>query len=887
MRSLPLYPTYPVTAIEQTQPKPLNPDCYDCELRTDKTRSPCMATEVAKEDQTGGLLVVYPSPTLDEDAVGRPFATHTARAMRDMIAADWTGPVAYTPAVRCAAGARLDPIHVEACRPYLADTVSTLKPERIICFGSHAALAVLGRKLRPFDARRAYSYTEDGVPVFTLFHPVEAANNRFIMRWLKRDLTWALTQDPPKPPTDSEYEMVDTPEDAAAVLEQMRQAKWIVFDVETAGVMFEDEFKIVCCAVALDNMRAFVWSEEALEDAATAAPLIDALRDPSVPVIGQNLKYDVTAFAADPRPWIRTTVRGVYGDTMLWRKVFESDASASLDTLSELVGMGGAKAENAVELKAASERVKKARSLAADGYGFPRGLVEQPLDWAAMYPNHGVGAFAYGLVKRDVLYRYNARDVVVTAALARLYELRISHSPTATRTWHTLLKPATHALSKVQAWGMAATKDGAEAFSAYLAHHLQDLKTKLMGWGEFNPDSAQSTARHLYERLRLPVFRTSAKTGQPSTDKAALASLRTHHQIVPLIEEYRLASKMKGTYADGMMQHIRSDGRIHGRLRLDGTRSGRLSMQEPNLQNIPSRAGRISKMAKDLFVAPPGRVLIQLDYSQLEYRVAAILSGDPVFRQVFIDGHDLHQRTAELIAPVAWGIQPEAVTKDHRRSAKTVNFGLFYGMGDESLASMLGCSNRQARKIREAVLGQFEVTAKWIDSRISYTHEQGVTWTYWDGEKARMRQLWNIASGDGGQASRAKNGSFNTPVQGSAADYCLRSLCEIVQWIEDDNLTAKVVNTVHDSIIIECDEADAHDMVYGCREIMEGWPSDGVPLVVDAEIGWSWGTLIDYQLAQEAMACEDGDLEQLSKDCGVATPLLERIHARLKTSPVD
>lgn len=846
---LPLYPSAPRLAVEDGDMLDRDPQCERCELNNGKLASPCMTTEVQKDGQTGGLLVVYPSPTYEEDQVGRPFSSQAAGDMRKQIEKHWSGHVAFAPGTRCAAGNNLAEVHADQCRAYLRKTIDELKPDRIICFGSMAAYSVLGRKLRTFDSRRSYAYTSDGIPVFTLFHPLDGMLNRFIGRWLRRDLEWALTKTPPPPPVTKSYELISSAADAQRALAKMRTSRFVVNDVETMGVMWERHFKIVCASMTTDDLTSFVWTEEALDDPAIAAPLVEALESEDIPIGGQNFKYDCNAWAADMRPWVRARVRNIYGDTLLWRKIFESDAAADLDTMAELVGLGGAKAENKAALKIAQDKVKHARAQAAKGFTLVPGLVDEALEWCVEYPDHPVDNFSYGLVERDVLYRYCARDTVVTACLMLLYEARISSAESADRVWNVLLKPATHALARVQEWGMAADPKAINAFSDYLAVHLEQIMRRMMQWGQFDPASSQSTAHQLFNVLKLPVVKlTPGKT--PSTDKHALKALRKHHPLVPLLEEFRMVSTMKNRYADGMKVFVRGDRRIHGRLLLDGTRAGRLSMRDPNLQNIPSR-GPLAKMAKDIFIAPPGRVLVQLDYSQIEYRVAAMLSQDPVFMQVFIDGHDLHQRTAELISMVAWGIPPDQVTKEHRSAAKTVNFGLFYGMGDESLAALLGCSIAQAKKIRDAVLGQFKVTAQWIEEQVRYCQQHGVTWTYWDGKRTRMRQLWNIASTDGAAASRAKNGSFNTPVQGTAADYTLKSLCEIVDWIEGDNIDAKVVNTVHDSIIIECNEHEIDDVVDTARAIMEQWPSMGVPLVADAEIGWSWGTLVDYEKALE------------------------------------
>jgi DNA polymerase-1 len=295
------------------------------------------------------------------------------------------------------------------------------------------------------------------------------------------------------------------------------------------------------------------------------------------------------------------------------------------------------------------------------------------------------------------------------------------------------------------------------------------------------------------------------------------------------------------------MAHIRADGRIHPSLKIAGTRTGRLSCANPNLQNITAPYTWYGKMARDIFSVPKGRVMVQLDFSQLELRVAAMLSGDQKMREIFMAGEDYHQKTAELIAPVAWGIRPDQVTKDHRKKAKIVNFGLLYGMGDAGLAVRIGSTKQEARKIRQGVLGSFNTYAQWSDDQVETAKGTGFTWTWWRGRLARRRSLWRILDPDGKAANTAKNGAANTPVQGTASDFCLASLVACVEWLRRTNFPAKLVLTVHDSLIFEVDIDYADELVTKVTEIMQGWPSDGVPILSDAEIGLSWGSLVGLE----------------------------------------
>jgi DNA polymerase-1 len=248
-------------------------------------------------------------------------------------------------------------------------------------------------------------------------------------------------------------------------------------------------------------------------------------------------------------------------------------------------------------------------------------------------------------------------------------------------------------------------------------------------------------------------------------------------------------------------------------------------------------------MVRDLFVAERGKVLVSLDYSQLELRVAAMLSQDPVMLAIYESGVDFHQKTAEMISMVAWGIPPEQVEKKHRSLAKTVNFGILYGKTAVTFAKEFGISHKAAQAIIDAIMGRFSKLAAWKENSLREARFSGEVWTHWDGRPARRRPLWGIGSALDGERITAENGSGNTPIQGTASDYCVASLCGIVDWVLDSGVPAKVILPVHDSIMLEVAEPAVSEVVDYCRTVMEGWPSQGVKLVADVEIGPSWGSL--------------------------------------------
>ena len=272
---------------------------------------------------------------------------------------------------------------------------------------------------------------------------------------------------------------------------------------------------------------------------------------------------------------------------------------------------------------------------------------------------------------------------------------------------------------------------------------------------------------------------------------------------------------------------------------------------DPNLQNIPRAQTVEGKMSRDIFCAPPGFVLIEADYSQLELRVAAMLSGDAVMRSIFEEGVDYHLRTAQMVSRTAWGIAPEQVTDAHRSIAKTINFGILYGKGAGGFAQEWGISKAKAQGIVDAIMGQFKDLKRWCDARENEARKTGFVWTWWAGQPARHRPLYRIADRDDYVASVARNGAKNTPIQGTASDFCIASLRECVEWIEQEGLEddVKLVLSIHDALMFEVRESMVDEVCGTVNEIMVGHDSAGVPLVADFKTGPAWGSMMKREVA--------------------------------------
>jgi DNA polymerase-1 len=269
---------------------------------------------------------------------------------------------------------------------------------------------------------------------------------------------------------------------------------------------------------------------------------------------------------------------------------------------------------------------------------------------------------------------------------------------------------------------------------------------------------------------------------------------------------------MRSTYAagtdgrSGLLAHIRPDGRVHPSILLDGAGTGRTSCTDPNLQNIPRPGDEWSQPARDCFLAEEGWELLQVDFSQLELRIAGDLSGDPELLGVYERDEDIHMIVARMVSKMMWSVEPDAVTKEQRAQVKPVVFGKLYGKGDAALARDLKTDIDTARAVIERVFGKFKVLQRWTQERLSESRRSGLAWTYWNGERARRRNLWRIGlsdEADFGIRNTAENSSFNTPIQGTASDYCVASMTELVRWIIAERVPARLCLTVHDALLIE------------------------------------------------------------------------------------
>jgi len=351
-----------------------------------------------------------------------------------------------------------------------------------------------------------------------------------------------------------------------------------------------------------------------------------------------------------------------------------------------------------------------------------------------------------------------------------------------------------------------------------------------MAGGEFNINSPRQLSEILFERLRLKPGKKT-KTGY-STDEGVLTQLALQHELPAEILNYRQLTKLKSTYVDALPKLVNpSTGRLHTTFNQVVAATGRLSSSDPNLQNIPVR-GEWGMRIRDAFIAPEGWKLVSADYNQIELRILAHLSQDRQLIQTFREGEDIHRKTAVQV----FGVAPEGVTREMRRAAKSINFGILYGMGAFSLASDLGISLADAKGYIANYFALYEGVKRYIDQTVAEVKNKGYVTTLMN----RRRWIPELKSSNPAVRSLGERLAVNTPVQGSAADLIKLAMVSIGGRLASLENKIKMVLQIHDELLFEVADPGLDEAVSMIRREMEGVMTLAVPLTVDLGIGKNW-----------------------------------------------
>lgn len=391
--------------------------------------------------------------------------------------------------------------------------------------------------------------------------------------------------------------------------------------------------------------------------------------------------------------------------------------------------------------------------------------------------------------------------------------------------------PLCAVLAEMESVGISIDREALQQYGAGLADGIEILQNEIhaMAGEPFNINSPKQLGVVLFEKLGLPAGKKT-KTGW-STNADVLDKLRGKHPIIQHILDYRTLSKLKSTYADGLLKVIADDGRIHSNFTMTVTATGRLSSVEPNLQNIPVRKEQGHAIRK-MFVAAPGKILVDADYSQIELRLLAHIAEDETMRNAFRNGEDIHAVTASQV----FGVSLDEVTPTMRSSAKAVNFGIVYGMSAFSLAQDIGVYQNEAQDYINAYFDKYSG----VQSYMSRVIEEGKTLGYVSTVYGRRRYMPELKVSNFNVRSAGERMARNMPIQGTAADIMKLAMVNVHRRLKKEGLSAKLILQVHDELIVECPEAEADSVCEILCYEMERAAELSVPLTVDAHIGRNW-----------------------------------------------
>ena len=603
----------------------------------------------------------------------------------------------------------------------------------------------------------------------------------------------------PEESVKADYETVTDEKRLTAWIKRLQKAEYFAFDTETTsldymsadlvGVSFAiepGEAAYVPCGHDYDGAPLQISRENLL------SALKPLLEDPKRAKVGQNLKYDMSVLARSG-----VTLEGVAFDTMLESYVLDSTATRhDMDSLA---------------LKYLSHRTIHFEDVAGKGSK----------------------QLSFNQVSLEQAGPYAAEDADVTLRLHQKLWPKLQTEGELKHVFEEIEMPLVPVLSRIERNGVLVDRKMLEAQSVELAAKMEDLAAHAYeaAGEEFNLGSPKQIQAILFEKLELPVLEKTPK-GQPSTAESVLQELSHDYPLPKLILEYRGMSKLKSTYTDALPACINpQSGRVHTSYRQAVASTGRLSSTDPNLQNIPVRTPE-GRRIRQAFIAPPGDCILAADYSQIELRIMAHLSGDEGLMKAFESGEDIHRATASEV----FGVALKHVSDDERRSAKAINFGLIYGMSAFGLGRQLGIPRREAQDYVDLYFSRYPGVKKFMDDTKESARDRGFVETVF----GRRLYLPEIKSRNPARRQYAERTAINAPMQGTAADIIKRAMIALHRWLEESGAKARMIMQVHDELVFEVAEDEVAEVQAVAVEQMEAAAELNVPLKVDARAGKNW-----------------------------------------------
>jgi DNA polymerase-1 len=402
------------------------------------------------------------------------------------------------------------------------------------------------------------------------------------------------------------------------------------------------------------------------------------------------------------------------------------------------------------------------------------------------------------------------------------------------RIYDEIEEPLLPVLLRMEEAGILLDRPFLAEMSERLGRDLAELETKIyeVAGEPFNIGSPQQLGVILFEKLAYPVLKRTRKTKSYATGAEILEELAARGYPLPeLVLRHREVAKLKSTYVDALPELVGADGRLHTRFNQAVAATGRLSSANPNLQNIPVRT-ELGQRIRRAFIAPEGRLLLVADYSQIELRVLAHIAGEEALVDAFRAGEDIHRTTAATV----FGVAPALVTGEQRRAAKTINFGILYGMSAFGLAKNLRIGNKEAQEFIDAYLGRFPAVRRYIEETLAAAEAEGKVVTLY----GRARWLPDIQSKNRALRENARRMAINARIQGTAADLMKKAMIAVARRLAAERPDSRLLLTVHDELVLEVPAAEAEEAGHLVKAEMEGVADLAVPLAVDLGSGRSW-----------------------------------------------
>jgi DNA polymerase-1 len=595
------------------------------------------------------------------------------------------------------------------------------------------------------------------------------------------------------------YETISRWEDLERWLTALRETQLFAFATKTTSLEYMRaeivgvSFCIVPGTAAYVPLHhVYAGAPEQLDRARVLAALQPILEDAGRAKLGHNLKYDAHVLLN-----AGIALAGMRFDTMLESYVWDSVATNH-------------------EMNSDAQRYLGVRTITYEEVA-----------------GKGAKQISFDQVPVEKAAEYAAEGAEVTLRLHQALWPQLTAVPALRQLYEECEQPLVPVLLAMEHHGVLVDRERLRAQSREFAHQLQDLLAQAHreAGHEFNIESPKQLQQILFERLQLPV-RRKTPTGQPSTAEDVLEELAENYALPRIVLEYRALAKLKSTYTDKLPELVNEhSGRIHTNYAQAVAATGRLSSVEPNLQNIPVRRPE-GRRIRQAFIAPPGHVLLAADYSQIELRIMAHLSGDESLCAAFAADRDVHQATAAEV----FGVELTAVTPDQRRTAKVINFGLIYGMSPFGLARNLGIDRGAAHAYVERYFQRYPGVKRFMDNTRAQAREMGYVETVF----GRRLYLPDIRSGNAQLRQYAERSAINAPMQGTAADIIKRAMITVDAWCRREQAPARLIMQVHDELVFEVPTDGLAAVTTAVRTHMVNAASLRVPLRVDVGSGANW-----------------------------------------------